>query len=155
MEEQEPLGLIFKKIYNNIDTKRNELLKDIGLTATQADILMYLFFCSKEKINQRDIENKFHIKNPTVTGILKRMEEKEFINCIIDENDKRFKKILLTKKSIKIRDCLNKHKEEMEYILTSHMTLEEIYTLKSLLNKMVNNIEVYCHIEGRKNETDF
>lgn len=155
MKEQEPLGLIFKKIYNNIDTKRNELLKDMDLTATQADILVYLFFCSKEKINQRDIENKFNIKNPTVTGILKRMEEKGFIECIIDDEDKRFKKILLTRKSIKFRDRLDSHKEEIENILTQNMSKEEVKILKTLLNKMVDNILNYqCHKKGEKNEAN-
>lgn len=149
MKEQDTLDLIFKKLYNNIDKKRNEVLKNMELTATQADILTYLFFCSKEKINQRDIENKFNIKNPTVTGILKRMEEKDFINCVIDEDDKRFKKILLTKKSLKFRDHLDSHKEEIENILIYNMTEKEVKVLKKLLNKMADNIQNYsCQKKG-------
>ena len=33
----------------------------------------------KEEVNQRDVERGLSLKNPTVTGLLKRLEEKGYI----------------------------------------------------------------------------
>ena len=47
----------------------NRHLDELGLTATQAKVLGYLFSQADEhNVNQRDIENAFFLTNPTVTG---------------------------------------------------------------------------------------
>ena len=43
--------------------------------SSQQEILFYLGFHEGEPIHQREIEKWFHLKNPTVTGILNRLEE--------------------------------------------------------------------------------
>ena len=35
-----------------------------------------LFHTSKDEVSQRDVEKNLNLKNPTVTGILKRLDEK-------------------------------------------------------------------------------
>ena len=76
----------------------NEGLKKYDLTKTQRDILGYLHFTDKNPVIQKDIEEHFHISNPTVTGILNRLEQKGFIERKQSLKDKRVRTIVLTKK---------------------------------------------------------
>ena len=75
----------------------NEGLKKYDLTKTQRDILGYLHFTDKNPVIQKDIEEHFHISNPTVTGILNRLEQKGFIERKQSLKDKRVRTIVLTK----------------------------------------------------------
>ena len=58
----------------------------------------YLHFTDKNPVIQKDIEEHFHISNPTVTGILNRLEQKGFIERKQSLKDKRVRTIVLTKK---------------------------------------------------------
>ena len=58
----------------------------------------YLHHTDKKIVIQKDIEEHFHISNPTVTGILNRLEQKGFIERKSNEKDKRVRTIVLTPK---------------------------------------------------------
>ena len=68
------IGFIVKQINNIYEKELNERLKKLGITSSQGAVLDYLFHTNKEEVNQRDVERSLSLKNPTVTGILKRME---------------------------------------------------------------------------------
>lgn len=67
---------MFKQINNIYEKEFNNLLRGIGITSSQCAVLDYLLGSSKEFMNQKDIEKALSLKNPTVTGILKRLDEK-------------------------------------------------------------------------------
>ena len=68
-----PIGFLIKQINNVFEKELNERLKHTGITSSQCAVLDYLFHTSKEEVNQRDVEKNLNLKNPTVTGILKRL----------------------------------------------------------------------------------
>ena len=88
-----PVGFLIKQINNVYEKDLNEKLKGLGITASQCAVLDYLFHTSKDEVSQRDVERHLSLKNPTVTGILKRLDEKGYIFCVPNENDRRKKKI--------------------------------------------------------------
>lgn len=77
MKERLPVGFMFKQINNIYEKEFNNLLRGIGITSSQCAVLDYLLGSSKEFVNQKDIEKALSLKNPTVTGILKRLDEKD------------------------------------------------------------------------------
>ena len=79
MKERLPIGFVVKQINNIYEKEFNNQLRGLGITASQAAVLDYLFNSSKEAVNQKDIEKALSLKNPTVTGILKRLDVKIFI----------------------------------------------------------------------------
>lgn len=79
MQERLPIGFLFKQINNVYEKDINNQLKGIGITSSQCEVLNYLFRCDKEEVNQKDIEKALSLKNPTVTGILQRLDEKGYI----------------------------------------------------------------------------
>ena len=97
------IGFTVKQINNIYEKELNERLKKLGITSSQCAVLDYLFHTNKEEVNQRDVEKNLSLKNPTVTGILKRMEEKGFILIVPNASDKRKKNIYLTEKAYDIQ----------------------------------------------------
>ena len=79
MKEQMSIGLLLKQINNVYEKDFNNRLRTLGITASQCAVLDYLLTSRKEEVNQRDIEKALCLKNPTVTGLLKRLDEKGFI----------------------------------------------------------------------------
>lgn len=65
MKERMPIGFMFKQINNIYEKDFNQLLKTLGITASQCAVLDYLFHSRKEEVTQRDIEKALCLRNPT------------------------------------------------------------------------------------------
>ena len=102
-----PLGFKIKQINNVYEKDLTKSLKNIGITASQCAVLDYLFHTNKEEVNQIDVERHLNLKNPTVTGLLKRLDEKGFILCVPSNTDRRRKKIYLTERPMTSREEWN------------------------------------------------
>ena len=80
---------MFKQINNVYEKDFNNRLKTLGITASQCAVLDYLFHSREEEVNQKDIEKALSLQNPTVTGLLKRLDEKGYILSVPSNKDKR------------------------------------------------------------------
>ena len=136
----QPIGFMVKQINNVFEKDLNERLRTIGITSSQCAVLDYLFLTSKDEVNQRDVERHLSLKNPTVTGILKRLDEKGFILCVPNTADKRKKNIYLTEKAYDIQRRMEADRKKMDKNLTRGMTKKEIAALTRGLEKMLYNI---------------
>ena len=140
--EQFKIGKILKIVSNYMDKDMNNCLSDYNITRSQMGILIYIQVaeCKNIEANQVDIEKEFNLKNPTVTGLINRLEEKGYIKRVRSEKDKRYNKLELTESG---REILNKGKrkaQENEEKLLKILTDDEIKELKRILTKIVNNI---------------
>lgn len=140
--EQFKIGKILKIVNNYMDKDINNCLSDYNITRSQMGILIYIQVaeCKNIEANQVDIEKEFNLKNPTVTGLINRLEEKGYIKRVRSDKDKRYNKLELTESG---REILNKGKrkaEENEEKLLKILTEDEMRELKRILTKIVNNI---------------
>ena len=136
----QPIGFMIKQINNVYEKDLNERLKTIGITASQCAALDYLFHTSKEEVSQRDVERSLNLKNPTVTGLLKRLDEKGYILCVPNASDKRKKNIYLTEKAYDIQRRMENDRRKLDKELTRGMTKREIAALRKNLEKLLYNI---------------
>lgn len=139
-ERKQPLGFLVKQINNVFEKDLNGRLKTIGITSSQCAVLDYLFHTNKEEVNQRDVERNLNLKNPTVTGILKRLDEKGYILCVPNDVDKRKKNIYLTGKAFDIQRRMESDRKKLDKRLTRGMTKKEIEAVTRGLEKMLYNI---------------
>ena len=130
-----------KRIHIVFENKANMLTGKYGVTNNQIHILFYLIKNQDKQINQRDIEKEFELTNPTVTGILNRLENNGFITRKVNKNDARYKNIVLTGKTIDMKKEFLKHKTQMEEKAMKNLTEKEIETLSVLLEKILRNLE--------------
>ena len=140
MRERTTIGFLVKQINNIYEKDFNRMLKSIGITSSQCAVLDYLFHSSKEEITQRDIERHLSLKNPTVTGLLKRLDEKGFILSVPSTTDKRCKNIYLTEKAYDIQKKMEASRKKSDRQLTMGMTQKEGQALKKALEKVLYNI---------------
>ena len=82
----------------------------------------------------------WNLKNPTVTGILKRLDEKGYILCVPNAIDKRKKNIYLTEKAYDIQRRMEADRRKLDRELTRGMTKREIEALRRNLEKLLYNI---------------
>lgn len=129
-----------KMIHKTFEERRNKHLLKYNLTSSQQEILFYLGFHEGEPIHQREIEKWFHLKNPTVTGILNRLEEKGFIVRKTAESDKRFRIIELTDKSRCLMQEMREEMWQMNDRIYSCMTKEERSQLSGLLERILDSL---------------
>ncbi|MEE1087072.1 MAG: MarR family transcriptional regulator [Schaedlerella sp.] len=141
MEKQrQQIGFIVKQINNIYEKNLNERLKKLGITSSQCAVLDFLFYANEDEISQRDVEIALNLKNPTVTGILKRLEEKGFILCVPNAKDKRKKNIYLIEKAYDIQRRMEANRRKLDSELTKGMTKKEILLMTKWLEKMLCNI---------------
>lgn len=135
-----PIGFTVKQINNVYEKELNEKLKKLGITSSQCAVLDYLFHTNKDEVNQCDVERALSLRNPTVTGILKRLDEKGFLFCVPNATDKRKKNIYLTEKAYDIQRRMEADRKKLEKELTRGMSKKEIAALKRGLEKLLYNI---------------
>lgn len=142
MDKEIRVGVILKNINKVFENNCNRELKKNDITMSQHHVLVYILNNSKNgnEINQKDIERTFDLSNPTVTGILNRLESKSFITRETSLKDARYKKILVTDKALNIGKELKQKGKKLEEKLVKGMSDEEANKLKELLNKVFENI---------------
>lgn len=140
MRKRRTLGFLFKQINTIYEKDFNQKLKHLGITSSQCEVLDFLFRCETEEVSQRQIEKALNLKNPTVTGILKRLDEKGFILIVPNAKDKRKKNVYLTEKAYDIQKHMESERRKVDKNLTLGMTKKEVESLDKLLNKVLYNI---------------
>ena len=116
-------------------------IKKYDLTKSQQDVLGYLHFTDKDPVIQRDIEEHFHISNPTVTGILNRLEQKGFIERKLNQKDKRVRAIVLTQKEQDLHEDIVKQIQTMESRFGNVLGEEKKVQLLEILKELAENLE--------------
>ena len=140
------VGLL-TSIQHIMNKRFNSHLEQMDLTVTQLNVLIFVIDSYGSEINQRDIERGFHLTNPTVTGILKRLEAKGFVKRVTSQSDARSKIITATDYAVEIYKRMDGCHISMENMLMSEFTDEEKETFWNLLNKFHSGISSMENVE--------
>lgn len=135
------IAKLIKELHTSLDNRFNIFLDKYKITSSQMDILMFLYHNEEKIINQRDIENFLGLSNPTIAGTLYRLEKKGFIKRKISSEDKRYKEIYLTKKSIKLKESVFEDIKKNVEAMFSNMSNDEKKALVSIVKKLLGNIQ--------------
>lgn len=136
----EPFILSYIRIIDNFASKYGDFhLKEIGLTHSQANVIIILAHQEKKKIHQRDIEQALNLTNPTVSVLLNRLEEKNFIKRISDPEDSRARIILLTDNAQKLVDNIYEKMTQIEKKVLNGFSENEIQMVSQLMKRIADN----------------
>ncbi len=137
---QEPVVLTHLKMVDHLAKRMgDEHLKQIGLTQSQADVIMLLAHDKDKVFHQRDIERALNYTNPTITGLLNRLEQKNFIVRQIDSKDSRARIIKLTDTAFAVLEEIYQSIRQTEQLLLEGFTKEEIDIFIPLMSRMAKN----------------
>ncbi len=135
------IALIFR-LNNALTKQKNKEKAKYDLTSIQADVLIYILLnADKGEINQLDIQAVFKLTNPTVSGIVDRLEEKDFIKRAKSQKDARFRRLLPMPKGQELLDVLTKSAHNAEEAFLVDMTETEKDEFERLLNIALKTVE--------------
>lgn len=135
------IGFRLKQIHDAMEKSVNSYLKPYGLTLSQINVLLFLdSYQGEEPVTIRDIELFFGLQHPTITGIVKRLEEKKLVVTERGTADKRCTIVKIAPKAEIIQNAMEKHRKLMDSLLVHTMTEVEQKQLAILLDKVLNNL---------------
>jgi DNA-binding MarR family transcriptional regulator len=140
-EKQFNFGVTIKQL-----NKIMELLKKWDLTYSQFSVIMYLFKHQNQQIMQKNIEDAFLLKGSTVTGILKRLEEKHFITRQTDSSDRRVNYLRLLPKGLELENYVYDEVERLEKETLGVFTQNEKMILEELLRRCLDHLKILSEI---------
>ena len=141
-DESDKISRMLKVIHTAMRTEVNKRLIEKNITSSQMDVLVFIANeekCKKE-INQVDIERHFSLTNPTVTGLLNRLQEKKFIKRVQSKKDARFNSIILTKYGKEFIGYCYEDLLNFEEVLVGNLNGEERKELIRLLDKVLKSV---------------
>ncbi|MBX9128846.1 MarR family transcriptional regulator [Enterococcus faecium] len=111
------------------------LLKPLNLTYTQYLVMLVLW--EKKKTSVKELGNDLCLDSGTLTPLLKKLAEKNYINRQRETGDERIVNVTLTPQGA----ALQKQAEGIPQKIKSYLPLEqeELDTLQHLIRKMLDN----------------
>lgn len=142
MYQKNGIAYYTKCISNQVSKAINEQITSEGLTKAQFDVMLFVIdnYRRNNPIKQRDIENFFHISNPTVSGLLTRLEIKNLIQRVQKREDMRIRYIVPTEEAISLADRGKELIDSLEAELIRDIPEEDIQRTEETLRKILTNL---------------
>ncbi len=112
-------------------------LKELGLTYTQYIVMMVLW--EDEEISSRELAERLHLDYGTLTPVLRRLEQAEYMEKERASEDERTLTLTLTKKGKKLKEKAVKIPSCIAG--TMGLTKKEFETIYRLTYKALGNME--------------
>lgn len=150
--EEKHLGREIHRLDNLMGRTIGQAKQGLDLTATQGFILGYLARHSQEPpMCLKDLETRFDLTHPTVSGIVSRLEARGFVSLVPDENDRRFKRIVLLPAGEEAHRQIAVAIEAAERQLASGFTEAERAQFFDFLRRGILNMGGDCAAKEEKN----
>ena len=125
----------------HLDRERMDArMSRFGMTPAQTHVLLHLHQ-SGGQLPQRELLDSLKVKPSTVNGILDRMEEKGLVERTVSGTDARQRLVALTLAGRKREEQVKQAFLEAEALIVRGLTKEETDTLRSLLERVIQNLE--------------
>lgn len=123
---------------NQIIKNRNKHLQELNITAEQADSLTFFHLNQNRSIS--DLKDYLHISHQTARGIVKRLEEKNYLVLTVSDTDGRYKTVSLTEQGKKILKRLEQNGTHTGFQLLKGMSYEEQKQFSELIAHALENM---------------
>lgn len=109
-------------------------------------ILGYMLEHSNEDVYQKDFEAVLKLRRATVSGILKTMEKNDLILRVIDDDDKRIKRLELTDYAKSIFSKTKNKLEKLEDSIAYGISEKDLKVFFYVIDEMKKNIEKQANV---------
>ena len=142
MSDQYEKGVlkVLRYVYNQMERCRNADFDALGITSSQASVMMFLFKNRKHEVTQQSVQAALLLSHPTITGLMKRLEAKGFITRKNSPADFRCKYVKLTKKGCDIERGLKTNMKRMQDRALVGLSQEELDNLEKSLCVIAENL---------------
>jgi DNA-binding MarR family transcriptional regulator len=127
-------------------------MEQLDLPPVAFPLLMRLLH--RDDVSQEDLVNDFLVDKGTVARTLANLEESGLVTRVIDEDDRRVKRVTVTEKARSLEPELKAVARRWDGRLTAGFTDEERELMLSFLARMMDNAKLYwrelCETEDRR-----
>ena len=135
------LGNLIKHLNKMFEQQINENMISINVTRSQMEFLVYTYIKNKNgiEVNQVDLEKDLNLKNPTVTGLISRLEKKGYMKREKSSKGPNYKSVLITDEGIRIIEEGKRITDNVEKEMFSVLDKDEKKELTRLLQKVIDS----------------
>ncbi|MEW8955915.1 MarR family winged helix-turn-helix transcriptional regulator [Clostridium sp.] len=137
MYKCESLGRYISEVYRMSGKFYCKAFSKFNIGSGQYIFLIHLYF--NDGVNQECISSNLNIDKGTTARALKRLEELQYIERVVDENDKRAYRVFLTQKAKDIEKEFFQILSSSNDVLSKGFTEEERAMAIDLLKRMIDN----------------
>lgn len=128
-----------QQLSNTITQRRNRDLKKLGLTADQADAL--LFFHAHPESAAADLKTHLGITHQAARAIVERMVNKSLLTTRISPHDARYKTVTLTAQGEELYETMQRNCTDFGDVLLDHISAADRDTLLALITQTLDNLK--------------
>ena len=129
-----------KQINNAIEKYVNNLMREIDITMMQSSVLVETDMADGKERSLKWLERKFNVAQPTMLGIVKRLEQKGLVETHSCPEDERMKMVHATEAGSEKSRCGYAYMDHTEEILLRSLTSEEQNEFRRLLRKIKESL---------------
>lgn len=131
---------MMRSVCNSYTVMANQVLQPLGLTATQCEILLYLYQQPSEPVETGTLLQLLQISPASLSGTLKHLKQKGYIR-FSQQGDMRKKQISLTVRALEIQGELTATMLHLKNIYFQKVTDSECTVVQDALQKIMHNIK--------------
>lgn len=135
------IGFRIKKINDLLCKRADQTMQEMGVTFSQHHVLVYLVQQVNHTSTMKELERAFMVSQATMAGIVKRMEEKNYIRSYYSENDRRIKYVCLTKNGEEICEKSHTLMKKCEKKMQDLYTKEEMMAFDEYLDRLFDLLD--------------
>jgi DNA-binding MarR family transcriptional regulator len=124
------------KTADSLSQQAEQLIKSVGLTSAQYNVLRILRGAEPEGLPCRAIGERMISRDPDMTRMLDRMEKRELITRNRETTDRRVVKTRITQEGVKLLKKLDQPVRELHKAQFQHMRTARLKTLSELLEEV-------------------
>lgn len=136
MTNNESCLILIKQLEVNMGRRMNNEMKELDMTLTQVRVLSILLEFPEKQATLKDLEKKLQVSQSVTVGIIKRLEQRKYVESFGDSEDKRIKIVKITSLGEQQYRCSNEILSRLEGDILSCLTENEITILQDLLNRI-------------------
>jgi len=140
MNTAPPLGHLINHCGHMVRLYIDAQMRTYDITPVQSHVLIFLKH-ARHPVTQRDLAAELRLKAPTVNGLVERMEERGLICRRTSESDARCRLVALTDAGRALASEFEDTFHQVETDLAAHFTAEEEAQLRTLLSRLIINLE--------------
>ena len=134
--KEERCAVLIRQIHTELEKNANNTLRQDDLTMSQISVLIELEKAVDKQLELKRLEQSLHVAQSTEAGIVRRLEQKGFIEGFTSPEDKRVKMVRITPEGLSCCHKAEANAQKVETDLTAVLTDTERAILVSLLQKV-------------------
>lgn len=134
------IGYLLKNINDKLKVRADADLGRYNLTLAQSRVFGFLN-SRGGAATQKDIERFLEVSHPTVVGLVSRLEQRGYVVCQVDGEDRRNKIVALTEQARAIGQDMDRSIRETEAQLLAGLSGRDVKHLHRMLEKIYQNLD--------------